>query len=472
MEKREQFNPHDEKYKEVADLPEDQQQNFVDTENGGFVRKEVLKSDEKFKTEADAKNSERSFAQKIIRKGKLQFTDIAHEDALEEDKAREEKKQKLQDFLEKEFRENRDLKPREKSLSEEIKKIGREFSSFITWNSNESGEARIESFAQKYKSEFKIDKNFLEKLYANSLDYNDSEADQIGIIEYAKKNNIEFDIRSAFQLGYEYQRQRNFCYIWDFLRKAKEQDVKIEVDKEDARKIFLRNTETKEFYRFEGYIDFAEQYGLELDLQNDLQMILEGQLAHGQMDNAQKIIDFAEKEGIQLNTKEDLEKDMYIRIIHNPHKGHAQHWRKEALKFLGENGFSYEDIVKMDYLDYLNVPVDKRLDKKTSIEIEEQAISIIIYGQKKEFPVRGKFIIGASSEHDLTFVFDGTLGEHKDIGVKYDLQVIGGGWLEIDEQNKKVRIYGSSRDFGYEPRSISTQAVTKAFEGYEIAVEN
>ena len=92
MEKQEQFNPRDEKYKKVADLPEDQQQNFADTENGGFVKKEVLESDEGLKTEAERRNKERPVLQKLRGQNKQSFVEIAQEEAMETDKIIEKEK--------------------------------------------------------------------------------------------------------------------------------------------------------------------------------------------------------------------------------------------------------------------------------------------------------------------------------------------------------------------------------------------
>lgn len=40
---KEAFNPSDPKYKRVRDLPKKEQENFVNAENGGFVRKEAAK---------------------------------------------------------------------------------------------------------------------------------------------------------------------------------------------------------------------------------------------------------------------------------------------------------------------------------------------------------------------------------------------------------------------------------------------
>lgn len=62
------FNPRDEKYKKVADLPEGQQENFVDVEEGGgFITKEADEYSDKFRGDVARRNPE-TVGGKIINK--------------------------------------------------------------------------------------------------------------------------------------------------------------------------------------------------------------------------------------------------------------------------------------------------------------------------------------------------------------------------------------------------------------------
>lgn len=60
------FDPRDEKYKKVADLPEDQQKNFADIK-GGFITKEADEYSDKFRSDVARRNPE-TLGGKIINK--------------------------------------------------------------------------------------------------------------------------------------------------------------------------------------------------------------------------------------------------------------------------------------------------------------------------------------------------------------------------------------------------------------------
>jgi hypothetical protein len=180
----------------------------------------------------------------------------------------------------------------------------------------------------------------------------------------------------------------------------------------------------------------------------------------------------AEENNVELENDKEIKENSYIEIIHSTGMSHAEYERNEVLKIAQEAGskINYGDAVKMDYLDYLNIPLDQRLKLEKTVRIGETSIEAKFYGQKKSEPTKGKFIIGITPNDNLEFVFDGTMGEHKDIAAKNNLEIIGGGWLKIDEQNKEVTIYGCSKDYGYEPRSISKKAVTESFPDYKVGV--
>lgn len=61
------FNPHSEQYKKVEDLPEAEQGNFINTDNG-FVKKEAANNEVFHEYKAKKHNKERSFLEKITGK--------------------------------------------------------------------------------------------------------------------------------------------------------------------------------------------------------------------------------------------------------------------------------------------------------------------------------------------------------------------------------------------------------------------
>lgn len=85
----EKFNPSDEKYKKVEDLPVQYQAEFHDVPGGGFIKKEVLENEERFKNEAKERNSNHSLKNTILGSEEVSHIDIAQREAQEENKARE-----------------------------------------------------------------------------------------------------------------------------------------------------------------------------------------------------------------------------------------------------------------------------------------------------------------------------------------------------------------------------------------------
>ncbi len=74
----ENFNPRDEKYKKVADLPKEEQENYRDTsKENGFITKEAFEEDNKNLREAEKINSDRSLLDKIFNRNKISKQDIA-----------------------------------------------------------------------------------------------------------------------------------------------------------------------------------------------------------------------------------------------------------------------------------------------------------------------------------------------------------------------------------------------------------
>lgn len=83
------FNPSDPKHKRVENLPSDEQENFVNEEDGdGFVRKEAAESDKEYAEEAKFHNKTyRSILEKIRGKNKRTGMYYAEEDATSNNEA-------------------------------------------------------------------------------------------------------------------------------------------------------------------------------------------------------------------------------------------------------------------------------------------------------------------------------------------------------------------------------------------------
>lgn len=78
----EKFNPKEEQYKEVADLPTEHQGEFMDVKGGGFVSREAIFSQEIAESMAHIKESERELIKK--RKAELLLRDKEEEEVNKE----------------------------------------------------------------------------------------------------------------------------------------------------------------------------------------------------------------------------------------------------------------------------------------------------------------------------------------------------------------------------------------------------
>lgn len=80
----EKFNPSNPEYKEVNDLPKNQQENFTDV-SGGFVRKEVLENQTRHEEDAKEINKLRSGIDKLFGRKKVLADDRLINEATDED---------------------------------------------------------------------------------------------------------------------------------------------------------------------------------------------------------------------------------------------------------------------------------------------------------------------------------------------------------------------------------------------------
>jgi len=86
-------------------------------------------------------------------------------------------------------------------------------------------------------------------------------------------------------------------------------------------------------------------------------------------------------------------------------------------------------------------------------------------------PAEGKFLVGSSlfSDDTIALVFDNRAASHRELAGRYNLHPWGGGWLSLDDEQRRVRITGVSQDYGKEPdRDLTVRALKLAFPDYEV----
>ena len=105
--------------------------------------------------------------------------------------------------------------------------------------------------------------------------------------------------------------------------------------------------------------------------------------------------------------------------------------------------------------------------------LDGQAAVVILSAPAGDGP-SGKFVVGRSAADGgaLVLAFDTACTFHKDIGEKYGLRPMGGGWCEVVERRREVWISGHSTQFGREPdRTLTLTLFEAALPGYRVEEE-
>ena len=367
---------------------------------------------------------------------------------------------------------------KELSKSDLQKNLQEEFEQLLTFGHGSQGVEEVEKRASEKGIKLELKKELLQKGFESALTI----GYRSGIEEienYASEKGIELELKKELlQKGFEgilpYEGIGEAEKIEAY---AAEKGIELNL-KEGLQKGFVE-TLARRIIEFAEKIEaYAAEKGIELNFkEEELQKAFEQRLAQGLINDFEELKNYAAEKGIELKLSKGIKniiEESYIRMIHNPEEMHVEVQRNRLIEEAREKGIEldYDKVVKMDYLDFLEVPKKDRLEQEKEVKIGDVALESKFYGQIKENKCKGKFILAENPEtKEVKFIFDATLGEHKDIGAKYDVDVIGGGWLEIDKENKKITINKKSQDFGYEPRMISAAVIVKNFPDYEIEVE-
>lgn len=296
------------------------------------------------------------------------------------------------------------------------------------------------------------------------------------IEELAKNNNIKLEINEEFL-------QKALDNILKKLKEGDDRDTLDsiwELSKEKGIDLKVNQNMIDENPPIDGELRFKYLKGFfsRNNIQIDIKTVPQDEEARQEQNNSKDIFrnitSYGKKENIypeEFESKIQAE-ETYIKLIHDINTAHVEGPRKKILENLSSynSDLDYKKVVKMDYLEYLKVPDDQRLKVEKIITIDNIPVVAIFYCKKEKTPIAGKFILGVNDKNEIKLVFDATMGEHRDIGAKYDLEVLGGGWIKIDEENKRIGIFSQSSDFGIEPRQITEKIVSESFTGYEIFI--
>lgn len=93
----------------------------------------------------------------------------------------------------------------------------------------------------------------------------------------------------------------------------------------------------------------------------------------------------------------------------------------------------------------------------------------VILRSRNGGPAEGKYVLGrtADEERRLVVAFDDSAAFHRDIGVKYGIRPIGGGWMVLDQKGKRAQVSGRSTQYGRElDRDLVVEALSAALVGF------
>ena len=101
-------------------------------------------------------------------------------------------------------------------------------------------------------------------------------------------------------------------------------------------------------------------------------------------------------------------------------------------------------------------------------------VSLLFHSVSKG-DVCGKYLAGfhPSEARHLLIVFDESASFHKDIALRHNLRPRGGGWLDLDESRKRIRLSGRSLAYGREPdRDLTRRVLLMAFPDFSCSIDS
>lgn len=103
-----------------------------------------------------------------------------------------------------------------------------------------------------------------------------------------------------------------------------------------------------------------------------------------------------------------------------------------------------------------------------TVEVDGRRVEVILPAQAQA--AEGKFVLGVKAGGDLVLAFDPGAAMHADIGRRFGLRVLGGGFCRLEPGRRQALLWGSSGQFGREPdRQLTRLALEAALPGYQVA---
>lgn len=103
-----------------------------------------------------------------------------------------------------------------------------------------------------------------------------------------------------------------------------------------------------------------------------------------------------------------------------------------------------------------------------TFEVDGRRVEVILPTQVQA--AEGKFVLGVKAGGELVLAFDPGAAMHADIGCRFGLRVLGGGFCRLEPGRRQAWLWGSSGQFGREPdRQLTRLALEAALPGCRVA---
>lgn len=102
------------------------------------------------------------------------------------------------------------------------------------------------------------------------------------------------------------------------------------------------------------------------------------------------------------------------------------------------------------------------------VEVDGSAVEVVLPAPDRV--AEGKFVVGVRRNSGLAAViFDPSAPMHADIGARFGLVVLGGGFCRLEPDSRVVWLWGASGQFGREPdRGWTRRALLAALPGFTV----
>ena len=295
-----------------------------------------------------------------------------------------------------------------------------------------SDSKKVEGHAKKKEAELKLDIKLLQEGYYRSLIGYSLDLNLLKEFEdYSKSKGSSLDFKSAGQRALQYYlSQGAFKQIAEIEKISLERKTNLSLSNQEMQGAF-------EEFLINGYVE--------------------------SLDEIKRVEDYLKDKRLQPLVGRDLLQKAYKRSL-------RLSWgRDKRIKLLKQ--YARQHKITLSKAEPQKIPEEEsERDKIIPFSLNEKVNGIDVVFNVRESEKNRKFIL-ARNGSNLSLVFNNSYSMHKDIGEEYSVRPIGGGYFDIDPNKRTLVVRSNSGDFGYEPRILTTDLVSRALPDFKLRIE-